>query len=152
MNISLTDALAIWGAALSSVLATLETFKFLRDKPDIGVKSGRCLLPGTYKGDPVTPALFVRVYNKGRRPVTIMDAGISYVFERTRTALAVPMTPVELLEGKSTDFYLSYADLEKMDVRTHIPRKHVAYVRDATGKSYWSHNCIKRILELHRLR
>jgi hypothetical protein len=148
-----TLILAIGGWFLSIMLGVLKVLEYRRDRPNIKVR-----VKGDYKISPTTteygdkPLVIITVANRGRRPVTLVKAGL-LLPKRGYLICLDSMTatrPVELTEGKSHDYIMSEEDLKSKYGLT--PEKYVACVWDATGKSYWSHNILKRFLKLHRIK
>jgi hypothetical protein len=57
--------------------------------------------------------------------------------------------PVELTEGKYHDFIMNEDQLKEEYKLP--PDKYVAFVGDATGRTYYSHNFITRFWKLRRI-
>jgi len=72
-DLTLTDALAIWGAITGSVVLVDR----LREPPSLVLRSNRTIYGHEHKLD-------MTAINQGRRPVVIMDAGIALRVEAAR--------------------------------------------------------------------
>jgi hypothetical protein len=72
----------------------------------------------------------LQVINQGRRPVTIVEAGLE--FESNTRAVFKPGTTGELSEGKALSFVVSEAGLGQIILRNGIPSR--LYAIDASHK------------------
>ena len=151
-------ALAIYGSILSTILAVLKILEYRKDRPNVKVTvQGNWTFntPTTVYGN--KRYVVIRATNKGRRPVTLELAALLKPRKKSEEfpyiICADPYTaakPVELTEGKSHDYLLLEEGLDKdCDL---APNKYVACVRGATGKFYWSHNILQRLIKLHRIK
>ena len=139
---------------MSSILAGLKILEYRKDRADVKVT-----VRGNYEVVPTTtvygkrPIVLITAVNKGRRPVTLRGAALLSPRKRHYLLCADSMTAmrdIELTEGKSHQYLMSEDDLKKKHELT--PEKYVACVWDATGRYYWSHNILKRLLKLHRVK
>ncbi|MBI4833399.1 MAG: hypothetical protein HY811_01080 [Planctomycetes bacterium] len=152
-SLKLIEILAIWGAALSTILAVFKIFEYRRDKASIKVS-----VKQVYESSPtnsITRKNMIRilVVNKGRRPVTLKEAGLRQPKNLGGNDLVETQNlskEVELTEGKSKDFYMDEDQLKEKEKLS--SDKYVAFVRDATGKYYWSHNWLSRWRKLGRIK
>lgn len=132
-----TLIIAVWGAALSTILATHTIFK---DRRSVKVIYGLAITDDNF-GRPITLVL-VEAINKGHRPVTITNVGLTisdgrYYIQPYNSVVPVNL-PARLLDGESISIYL---DLEKIRERgleqaQQGIRITGAYVKDAEGKIY----------------
>lgn len=147
-----TLVLALWASILSTILAVVKILEYRKDRLHIKVT-----VKGNYRIVPITkaygnrPLVVITAANRGRRPVTLLKAGL--LLPRKEGYLLcfdsmTAMRSVELTEGKSHDYLMSEDDVKKKYALT--PKKYVAFVSDATGRSYWSHNILRRFLKLRR--
>ncbi|RKX29341.1 MAG: hypothetical protein DRP46_07315, partial [Candidatus Zixiibacteriota bacterium] len=75
MKLTLTDILALWGAIISTILATIKLMDFMRDKAKIKVrvKANYQVYPRNNEyGDKVL--IMIEASNRGRRPITLTKA------------------------------------------------------------------------------
>jgi len=153
MAIDLTTGLAIWGAILSTILAILKLFEFYRDRANIkvSVKGGYHVYPKNHPNNPYGDKALISITasNNGRRNVTLKKAGLLMPRGGRYLVPVGSITSIELTEGKSHDYELSEKEVEEKGI---TPDKYVAFVIDATGKYYWSHNFLRRLIKLHRIK
>ena len=149
-----TLVLAIWGSILSTILSLLKILEYRKDRANVKVTvTGNYKIVATTEAYGDRPLVMINAANRGRRPVTLTGASLLGPRKKQYLICADSMTtgrPVELTEGKS-HFYLIFED----DVKNKYgltPEKYVACVWDATGRYYWSHNVLKRLLKLHRIK
>lgn len=133
---NLTFSIAIYGAILSSVTAIIQIFSYRRDRADIKVK---------IYSEQKCPSVFVTVYNKGRRPVTLDK----YIIRTTKLTPSKFLQPIKLLEGEKHDFSIAEYSLIKYNVND---RDVSISVLDGTGRYHWSDNFLMRWIKLRRLR
>jgi len=88
---SITTALAIWGAFLSSVLGAVKLLEFWRDRPTLRVEANLSITM-----DVPHPLLSITVSNRGRQPVTIVQAGFLVDADVTLTGKSGVETPGQL--------------------------------------------------------
>jgi hypothetical protein len=143
--------LAIWGSILSTILAILKILEHKKDRVNIKVT-----VRGNYKIIPTTraygnrPLIMIEAANRGRRPVTLVRAALLLPRKDGYLLCLDSMTatrPVELSEGKSHQ-YLMFEDVVRNKYGL-TPDKYIACVGDATGRCYWSHNILKRVVKVH---
>lgn len=149
---SWTLILAIWGSILSTILAILKILDYKKDRANINVT-----VKGNYKIVPSSkaygdrPLVVITAVNKGRRPVTLVQAALLTSRKGGYLLCADSLTamrPVELTEGKAHNYLMFEDHLKKKYGLT--PEKYVAFVCDATGRYYWTHKKLKRFLKLRR--
>jgi hypothetical protein len=81
---TVTTVLAIWGAAVSTLLGIVKLVEFWRDRPRL-----RILVQAHINEDEPYPLLSIIVSNRGRQPITIVEAGflvdadVTMTLERT---------------------------------------------------------------------
>ena len=148
-NMTLTEILAIWGAGLSTVLAVFKILEYRRDRADIKVTVQ------DLRNDPIDKRyLIISAVNKGRRVVTLEQAGflmprnVRDVINRYLKCTS-QIGPRELTEGEHCDYNIL---LDSARARPLFREGYVAYVIDATGKHYYSHNWLSRLLKLGRIK
>lgn len=144
----------ILGWLISGILLLLRILEYRRDRASIKVtvRGNYGIIPeDTRYGS--GNKIVITVANKGRRPVTLTKAGCllprncKYHFFYFRDSLD---STVELKEGKS---HVYITDEEKVKKEYNLtPDKYVAFVVDATGKCYWSHNKLERLRKLGRIK
>jgi len=147
----ITTILAVWGALVSTGLAVIKLNEFYRDRSHVNVKV-KCGVRIVPESHPYSKSniLSVTVVNVDRRPVTITGCAllmprsvhVKYLFCNDELSAQ----EVELTEGKPHHYYF-----DEDTIRTRYglrPSKYIAWVRDATGKSYWSHNFFIRLPRL----
>lgn len=154
----LKELLITWGGwLLAVILGILKISEHFRDRANIKVT-----VQGNYevypKNTPYGDAtlLAITAVNVGRRPVTLTRAALlmpknsksKYLLFANSVTDAVASH--ELTEGKSRDYIINEDVLKKEDGL--IPSKYVACVYDATGKCYWSHNWLARLIKLGRIK
>jgi len=73
----ITNALAWWGAVVSTGLGALRVVELLRDRAKVVVsyKTGWRVTPNLFGYDPTKDYIVITVTNRGRRPVTITTVG-----------------------------------------------------------------------------
>ena len=153
MAIDLTKGLAIWGAILSTILAILKIVEFYGDRANIkvSVKGGYYVHPANHPNNPYGDKSLVSITasNNGKRNVTLKKAGLLMPRGGKYLVSVGSIKSIELTEGKSHDYELSEDEIKEKGL---MPDKYVAFVIDANGKYYWSHNCLKRLIKLHRIK
>lgn len=152
---SIIFVLAVWGAVLSTLLATLEILKYRKDKPNIivNIKGGYKFYPVDHPYNPYgnSTLLVISASNRGKRPITLTKAALLMPRgSKGRHLMCTDLSPIELTEGKSHDYYIKEEILKTQYSLS--PQKYVAFVVDATGRFYWSHNFLIRFLKLHRIK
>jgi hypothetical protein len=152
MAIDLTKGLAIWGAILSTILAILKIVEFYKDRANIKVrvKGGYYVYPANHPKNPYGDKSLVSITasNNGRRNVTLKKAGLLMPRGGKYLVPVGSIKSIELSEGKSHDYELSEDEIKQKGL---TPDKYVAFVIDANGQYYWSHNFLKRLIKLHRI-
>ena len=127
-----TDAIAIYAAALSSLTTAWQVYVEYRDKPKLEVKA---LYGRTHPGDvgpnvPMEEYIDVNAINCGRRPISIVSAGITRS-DGKEIIVESAKFPLQLSEGMGEDFAIN--------LRLIHPLQSVrAWVRDASGKLHQS--------------
>ena len=146
----MADALSIYGAAIGSVAALGVLHNMLRDRTGIKIRLGRefyaskeakfALVSFDSKSWDQTAGQYPRtqrkahlqVVNSGRRPVTILEAGVEFA-DGTHAAFK-PGTTSELTEGGFVSFRVGEEALGEAIKRSGIPAK--VYATDGSGRSY----------------
>ncbi len=141
MNLSFEYQIAILGviiSVLSFFVSGLSLFvaylAYRRDKADVKIRVDRhqqYIDPSGYLKEG-TLYTHINVANKGRRPVTLTNVGNKFVkMDGSRILGSSLKPPVELLEGKSTDYYMAEDPKEEKNLQ-------ISYfvIYDATGKEY----------------
>jgi len=149
---NLTIVLAIWGAALSTLLAIIEFFKFRRDKINlkIRVQGDYTVIPPNHPLNPYgeKSLILITAVNTGRRPIHITRAGLLLPKKKYLMA-SESVTTFKLNEGESQQYRLYEEGVAKDGL---TPDKYVAFVLDSSGKYYYSHNFLKRLYKLRRIK
>jgi hypothetical protein len=152
---SIDFGIAIWGAILSTILAVIRIFEFKNDRRriKIKVKGGfRIIPPIPPYGD--NPQIVITAANLGKRPVTIVGAALLLPrkkgAERGYLVCGENIKSVEIREGQSRDFLMPEDELNQ-EYGLHQD-KYVAYVWDAAGRVYWSHNILIRLIKLGKIK
>lgn len=154
----LKELLITWGGwLLAVILGILKISEHFRDRANIKVT-----VYGNYEVYPKnTPygnatLLTINAANVGRRPVTLTKAAL-LMPKNSKNKYLLCADPVsdalashELTEGKSRDYIMNEDVLKKEYGLT--PSKYVACVYNATGKCYWSHNWLTRLIKLGRIK
>jgi hypothetical protein len=154
-EITLTDLLALWGALLSTVLATIKLADFIKDKAKIKVRikgNWKVLPKNTKYGD--ATYIIITATNVGRRPITLTTAflvipkRLRKICNATSYICADPDTckMVELKEGQTHSYFLKQDDIGYNE------REFVAGVYDATGRCHHSHGVLRRFLRLKTIK
>lgn len=154
VKMNITTLLAIWGSVVSTILALIKIIEFRRDRANVKVtvRGGYKIIPINHPENPYGDKYLISITaaNKGRRPVTLEQAGLLLPrWKEGRYAIAnESLKYIELLEGKSHDYHIIENDVKKEGL---TPKNYVAYVRDATGRCFWSHNFLCRLIKLRRI-
>jgi len=146
MNLKTDDitlVLAIWGAALSTVLGVLEIIKFvqgtLHNKRRLKV-SFHPEISGSPDGE---PRMYIRIYivNVGHRPVQLISAGLllknGIEYDQTKNYDGKDNLPKKLEDGEPYSFLLDYT-LALEVTRGQAENFKEVYIEDAEGKRYTS--------------
>lgn len=139
----LTFILAIWGAALSTLLGILEVIKFAQ-----GVIQNRRRLrvsfhPEISASPQGEPRMYIRVYsvNVGHRPIQLISAGLvlqnGIQYEQTKNYNGKDNLPKKLEDGEPYSFFLDYT-LALEATRKGIEDFKEVFIQDAQGKRYTS--------------
>jgi hypothetical protein len=149
------DWVAIYGAALSTVLALGKAYEYYRDRADVKVKisPGMKATPGSQYGN--RKLLFVSVVNVGRRPVSITHVSLRLPNSAPNRYLlcADPATatyPVYLTESQRHGFVFDEDVLRTQYKLT--DGDFVAVASDSHGRDHWSHGPIWRLRRFRTLR
>lgn len=144
----------ILGWLISAVLALLKILEYRRDKASIKVtvRGNYGIIPeDTRYGS--GNKIVITVANRGRRPVTLTHAAL-LMPRNSKTHYLVSVDAlsrtVKLGEGESHTYLLNEDEAKKKYNLT--PDKYVACVIDATGRHYWSHSKLKRLIKLGRIK
>ena len=139
--------LAITATTLSVILALIRLYDFYKEKNNIKVTlKGNMLIADGRAIDENNRFVMVTVVNMGKEPVTIKGAALKNPKDRTELLLKESLETLKLQTSDSRDYLIA----EK-----NIPfnyKKSVACVVDSTGRVHFSHNFIKRIIRLKRIR
>lgn len=152
LSLSITLLIAILGAVLSTILGIIKIKEYYENRKGLRITVTR--------GTNITPKhpfgyyINIRVVNTGTRPITIIKAGLCMPSNAIDNILPCfnhqgnYFIPVELGDGEPVDFTIS-----ENDTKAFIPsQKHwVAAVQDSTGRRYFSHNIISRLIKLHKI-
>ena len=152
----LTVLLSAWGALLSTVLGGIKLAEFLQGQVQLHValKRDRKVHPKTtIYGDKTY--IVITASNRRQRPVFLGTAGL--VYRRTRKqknggciagdSMRQPQ-PIKLDEGMSHDFMIEQESVEK-DVGRDA---YIAFVSDGTGRTFYSHGWLGRLIRIWRLK
>lgn len=143
----------ILGWLISGILLLIRILEYRRDKSKIKVtvRGHYGIIPEDTVYRPGNK-IIIRVVNKGRRPVTLTQAGLLLPRNcKDHYAIATEsLKNIELREGKPHTYILDEEPVKRAYNLTED--KYVAYVIDATGKIYWSHNKLERLTKLGRIK
>ncbi len=133
-TLTITAGAVAWYAAIVSTLSsTIQFANYLRDRVHIKIKVQRNM---ETVNDPVHEGMhltMVTVTNGGRRPVTITNVGLMYLYNRGAIFTDnIPHIPCELTEGKYVTTLVDQVGLRFDEIRYFV-----AY--DAVGREYRSH-------------
>lgn len=132
-SIKLVDLVAFWGAITGTISLIVAYFTYRRDNINLKVdmKKG-WLVYNSPIHDPKESQIVISVYNKGRRPVTIIKAGYVYLKMSGGVILSDSMIygSCELTEGKSKDYLIKESDVENFSEISYFA------VYDAVGNAY----------------
>lgn len=154
---AVTQFLAMWGALLSTFLAGFRVLEFLETRVRLVVRVSRNMKvhPKTTEyGDKTY--IVITAANPGRRPVFVEKAGL--IVRRKRSNKTGGFISPEsmrglnepLAEGMSREFLMDQAGIEDKD--GFRPDEYVAFVNDRTGRQFYSHNWVQRLIRTRRLR
>jgi len=103
---SLTTLLAIWGAALSTILAGLQGYGIWRDRASVKVEAqpNMVAFPAN-PGQEDKSYIFVTVRNCGRRPVTITRVALALKEKPNHMLLSQSIGSRKLQEGECTHYF-----------------------------------------------
>ena len=139
----ITPLLAIWGAFLSTLLALVEIYKLINEKTSIIVRVAKSYRVSFQNNQQINkPLIRILAANRRQRPITISQITLYAPFGNSVPAKIFPKKDIELAEGKSHSVLIGE---EEMGVSAD---KCVACVIDATGRYFWSHNFIIRLLKI----
>ena len=135
------------------VLVILGILEYRRNRPII-----RVTVRGGYRIPPEVSKyvsggkIVITAINKGRRPVTLTKAGfiLPKKYKDSYFIAADSLKIVKLEEGESKDYIVDEDTVKAMYGL--LPGKYIAFVIDATGNCHWSHNKLKRLIKLGRIK
>ena len=129
MVYDLTFWIAVWGAVLSTILLIFQAFQFSKDRPKLIVE----ILPNTglIEGRGGT-TFYVKVTNRGRRPISIHEMGIN---KGDETKKAVFNSDKVLKESKSIS--ASVFVLQSNPAKNYILQ---GWAKDSNEKIHFSKN------------
>lgn len=142
------------GWVIPALLLILGILEYRRNRANIKVtvKGGYGIVPeNTEYGS--GSKIVITASNGGRRPVTLTHAALLMPRNsKTRYLVSVDALSrtVKLGEGESHTYFLDEEEAKEKYNLT--PDKYVACVISATGKYYWSHNKLKRLKKLGRIK
>ena len=145
--------IAIYGAVLSSILALFKYLEFRKNRPIIKVSVSGGWQPIPTTSFPDKTIITIKAVNIGHRPITISGAGLLGTkkgFLMCADTLSRALTPVELTENRSKEYYMGETTVKNEHKLT--PDKYIAYVYDVAGRIYYSHNIFQRFIKLGRLK
>jgi hypothetical protein len=153
---TLTTVMAIWGSIVSTILALLkvsESYREGRPRIKVTVRGDFYVVPTNHPLNPYgdQSLLSITAVNIGRRPVTLEKAGLltQKGEKNTYAIFGDSVKSIHLTEGKSHAYNLLENEIKGKGL---TPNKYVAFVCDASGRFYWSHNILRRYLKLRRFR
>lgn len=145
------QVLIIIATVLSVILAIIRVIDFIREKYNVRVRVRRNAI--IFDGSEISKKntyIIISIVNIGKEPVTIINAGLlspkikgSYLFKNS-------IKNQKLHTSDSVD-YPVHEEIVKKDLDS-SRGKYVAYAVDNAGRIYYSHNFIKRLLILKRIR
>lgn len=129
----MADPVAWYAAVVATVAAMAQVVNTIRDRSAVRVKAHQSVVPGERPGDDGR-RLGITVVNRGRRPVTIVAAGLILREPRSEGKTVDFLWGLKpggnrLDEGESATF------LWRPDSET-LPLFKCAWARDATGRVY----------------
>jgi len=131
-NIHITgNALAAYGAVLSTITAAVQVVSHLKDRVNLGIRvlhDREIVNAPQYAGMTMT---IITVSNKGRRPVTITNVG-GYRLHPHKAFMvpdAIPRIPCELTEGKQLTAMFDQSDVDFTQMEAYE-------VYTATGRTF----------------
>ena len=148
--------IALIAIIFSTILGIVKIYEFINDRYNAKVvvtdiKTSKIGLTTTKIED----YIYIFVTNIGKNPVTIIRVGLlsaklkdreGYCFKRS---LDRP-PKVRLLASDSEEYMVRKSKVEKsIDIGN---KKYVAYALDSAGRKYYSHNFIKRLLRIKRIK
>lgn len=145
------QALIIIATVLSVILSVIRVIDFIKEKYNVKVrvKGNSIIFDGTEISKKNT-YIIISIINIGKEPVTIINAGLlspeikgCYLFKNSIRN-----------QKLNTSDCIDYPMLEeivkkKFDISK---RKYAAYACDNAGRVYYSHNFIKRLIRIHKIK
>jgi len=125
-----TTVLAVYGAALATLVFVWDVIKYAKDKPKLLVKVNPHALIGPLTRE---SKIGIEMVNTSRRPITIVSSGFELDIPTEENIVTVldPNLPVQLSEGQR---YITYANPKEVAWE----KIRCGRVRDATGKIHRS--------------
>lgn len=123
--------LAIYGAALATIVFGWDVVKYLKDRPTLQVKTNLRILLGPLGSE---NKIGIDMINKGKRPITIVASGFMLDTDPSEPNMATIIDtslPKEIFEGQS---HTSFVDFDSV----RLTKVLYAWARDATDKEYFS--------------
>lgn len=140
------------GWFISGILLLIRILEYRRDKSKIKVtvRGHYGIIPEDTVFRPGNK-IIINAVNKGRRPMTLTQAGLLLPRDCKAKYLidTYSATNIRLEEGEPHIYILDENAVKKYGVTSD---KYVAYVIDATGRFYWSHNKLERLRKLGRIK
>ena len=135
------------------ILVTLSILEYRRDRPIIKVTvRGGYGIPPEIAEYVSGGKIVITAINRGRRPVTLTKAGfiLPKKCKGSYFIAADSLKIVKLEEGESKDYIIDEDTVKA--IYGLIPDKYIAFIVDATGNYHWSHNKLKRLIKLGRIK
>jgi len=132
-TLNITETVALWGGLTGSLSLIISYFAYKRDDLDIRLELRKgWKIHNSPVDDPNKLYSSLSVYNRGRRPVIITQAGYSYLKINGGAILSDSMIygKSELKEGAGVDFLIDEEQLGKISEISYF----AAY--DAAGRTY----------------
>lgn len=152
MAMTIKDFGLILGWLISGILLLLRILEYRRDKSKVKVtvKGHYGIIPEdtVYRpGDKI----IIRAVNEGRRPITLVQAGL-LLPQNCKDHYAIANDSLKIIKLGEGEPYIYILDEDPVKRGYNLtPDKYIAYVMDATGRFYWSHNKSERMEKLGRI-
>ena len=150
--------IAIIGLSISVILVIIRIYDFIKDKYRIKIKlrpRNLIHIPAYSIGSKNIPEIeyfVISITNIGREPITIINAGLLARDIRGGILFTESIANSKLLTSDCIDFKIETKELEEEKKVNIDNNKYVGYAIDSAGRVYFSHNFIKRIIRIRRIK
>lgn len=146
------EILVIIATTLSVILALIRIYDFYKEKNNIKVRvRGNYLLHEEgkpLKDEKNNTYMVISVINTGKEPVTITNAGLLSQKSKGYILFKDSVGNTKLLPADSKDYLMPENRLTKDMDR----KRYIAFANTNIGKAYYSHNFLKRLIWLKRIK